>query len=98
MPATNPQHQPKAARPVHEVSLKLIKGAIWANRGSDGVFYNVTFERRYKDGEEWKSTNSFGRDDLLNLAKLADEAHTWISQQRPTPKPDLNRGALPRNR
>jgi hypothetical protein len=39
----------------------------------------VTFERVYKDGEEWKSSHSYTRDDLLALAKLADWAFTWIA-------------------
>jgi hypothetical protein len=72
----------KHARPVQEVRIDLIKAAIWANQGDDGVRHNVTFERSYKDGEEWKTTTSFGRDDLLTLAKVADLAHTWIVQER----------------
>ena len=74
-------NQSKPARPAHEVRIGLIKAAIWANGPADGVFYNVTFERSYKDGDEWKSSISFGRDDLLKLAKVADEAHSWITRQ-----------------
>ena len=73
----------KTTRPVHEVRLGLIKGAIWANTTREGVMFNVTFERSYKDGEEWRTTHSFGRDDLLKVAKLADEAHSWITRQPP---------------
>ena len=40
--------------------------------------HNVTFSRLYKDGDQWKSTQSFGRNDLLVLAKVADQAHTRI--------------------
>ena len=40
--------------------------------------YNVTFSRLYKEGDQWKSTHSFGRNDLLVLAKVADQAHTRI--------------------
>ena len=56
--------------------------------------HNVTFERSYKDGEEWKTTTSFGRDDLLTLAKVADLAHSWIIN--PTEKTDLAKGRLPK--
>ena len=35
----------------------------------------------YREGDQWKNTESFGRDDLLTLAKVADEAHSWIHQQ-----------------
>ena len=55
-----------------------IKAAIWENTVSDIVRYNVTFSWIYKDQDEWKSSDTFGRDDLLVLAKVADQAHTWI--------------------
>ncbi len=89
-----PSNEPKTAAPVHEVRIGLIKAAIWANQTDDGVRHNVTFERSYKNGEEWKTTTSFGRDDLLTLAKVADLAHTWIIQ--PDKKPDLARARLPK--
>ena len=38
----------------------------------------MTFKRHYKDGDSWKSTGSFGRDNLLLLAKVADLAHSRI--------------------
>ncbi|MHC4993497.1 MAG: hypothetical protein ACYTGQ_00435 [Planctomycetota bacterium] len=65
-------------QPVHRINIGLIRAAIWANQSDSGVWYNVTFERSYRDGEEWKSSDSYSRDDLLQLAKLADLAHTWI--------------------
>ncbi len=68
-------------RPVHKVRIGLVKAAIWANSTREGVLYNVTFERRFHDGDAWRSTSSFGRDDLLKLAKVADQAHTWVTEQ-----------------
>ena len=41
----------------------------------------VTFQRVYKDGEAWKTTDSFNREDLPLLAKVADQAHTWTYQE-----------------
>ena len=72
-PAPAPRNQP-----VHEVRLGGIKAAIWQNQTEAGVRYNVTFERLYNQDGEWRSTSSFGRDDLLLLGKVADQAHTWI--------------------
>ena len=92
MAKTNPE--PAKARPVHEVRIGLIKAAVWANQTDESVRHNVTFERSYKDGEEWKTTTSFGRDDLLTLAKVADLAHSWIIN--PTEKTDLAKGRLPK--
>lgn len=73
--------QPARTRPVHDVRIGPIRAAIWANETESGTRYNATFDRSYKDGEVWKTTTSFGRDDLLALAKAADLAHTWIVQQ-----------------
>ncbi len=68
-------------KPVHEVRLGVVKAAVWANDTKVGVRYGVTFQRLYKDGDEWKTTESFGRDDLPLVAKVADMVHTWIYQE-----------------
>jgi len=67
--------------PVHEVRFGSIKAAIWENETSAGVRHNVTVSRIYKDGDDWRQTESFGRDDLLVLAKVVNEAHSWIFGQ-----------------
>jgi hypothetical protein len=72
---------PNKQKPVHEVRLGAIKAAVWKNDTQNGVRYNTTFSRLYKDEDEWKTTDSFGRDDLLVLAKVADRAHSWIHEQ-----------------
>jgi hypothetical protein len=69
-------------KPVQSFRYGAIEAAIWANDTGNGTIYNVTFARRYKDGEEWKSSDFFGRDDLLVLAKLADQAHSWIYENK----------------
>ena len=71
----------KAARPVHEVRLGRIKAAIWENDTQNGTRHNVTVSRLYKDGEAWKDSTSFGRDDLPLVAKVVDQAHSWIFSQ-----------------
>ena len=65
-------------RPVYRIRLGRIRAAIWKNETENGIRHNVTFSRLYKDGEEWRDTESFGRDDLLLLGKVADLAHSWI--------------------
>ena len=73
--------KPTENRPVHEVRLGRIKAAIWENETSSGTRHNVTISRIYRDGEEWKSSDSFGREDLPLVMKVADLAHTWIYEQ-----------------
>jgi hypothetical protein len=69
--------------PVAKVRVGLITASIWGNQTEKGTFHNVTFERRYRDGEgSWKSSHSYNADDLLSLAKTADLAHTRIAELR----------------
>ena len=65
-------------KPADEVRLGAIRAAIWRNDGEKGARDGVTFERLYKEGSEWKASSSFGRDELLLLAKVADRAHSRI--------------------
>ncbi len=65
-------------RPVHEVRMGRIKAAIWENETQNGSRHNVTVSRLYRDGEQWKDSSSFGRDDLPLVAKVVDQAHSWI--------------------
>ena len=80
-----PPQQPDAQdrrRPAHEVRLGRVKAAIWGNDSEHGVRYSVSVCRVYKDGQgKWQTSESFGRDDLLTLAKVLDRAHSWICDQ-----------------
>ena len=72
---------PKKDRPVHEVRFGGVKIAVWRNESEKGTHYNTTVSRVYKEGEVWKTSESFSRDELLLLAKAADQAHSWICEQ-----------------
>lgn len=66
-------------KPAYEVRLGRVKATVWANTSEKGTWHNVTLSRSYRDGKDWKESNSFGRDDLLVLAKVLDQAHTLIA-------------------
>jgi hypothetical protein len=69
-------------KPAHKIpgpgGLKL---AIWKHDSDKGPWYSVTHSRSYKQGDEWKESQSYGFDDLLTLAKMLDQAHTWIMNE-----------------
>lgn len=69
-------------QPVDNVRFGAIQAAIWRNADSEGrTRYSVTFEKRYRDKSgEWQSATSYSRDDLLTLAKAANEANSLIYQ------------------
>lgn len=81
---TAPQTKNAASAKLPAKTLRLgrIKAAVWENEVDNKKFFNVTFARTYRD-EAWNfhDTDSFGRDDLPLVAKLADQAHTFIFER-----------------
>ena len=99
-----PADKPLPVRPVHTIRHRSLKVSIWRNDTAKGPVYNVTIVRGFRrDGEEWKDSHSFGYDDLPIIAKLLDDAHSFITGlrakserlppgTRPSPKPELPPG------
>ena len=89
--ATRPENPPEPelqrAKPKMEVRIGRIKAAIWLNHSENGPYYAVTLARLYREDDQWHQTHTFGRDDLLVVAKVADLAHTWIVQQTQSETP-----------
>ena len=83
----NSQAKREPVKPIDEVRLGKVKAAIWQNTidTPDGGFvrYGVTFEKLYlnRDGQ-WRGTGSFGKDDLLLLAKVASTAFDRITEMQ----------------
>ena len=66
-------------RPVHEIRLAQIRASIWTNQASGSRrWYSVSISRVYRDGDAWKDSTSFGRDDLPLVAKAVEMAYAWI--------------------
>jgi hypothetical protein len=75
-------------KPAHEIRLGRVRATIWPHETEGKTWYNVTFSRLYvgEDGQ-WTSSESFGREDLPLLVKVADQAHTWFYQERMNSQP-----------
>jgi hypothetical protein len=77
-------------------SRRHLRAAIWRNEGkkNGGAYFAVSIERIYRDDEdEFRTSHSFGRDDLLLLAKVADRkdkpAAKETSEFAPPSEPEL---------
>lgn len=68
-------------QPAFEIRLGRIKAVAWENETQNGSRYNVQLSRLYRDGDEWKTSTSFGRDDLPLVAKVSDLVHTRIFEE-----------------
>lgn len=53
--------------------------SIFENMGDDGrKWYKASLQRIYKEGDEFKTTNSLSRDDLPVAQHLLNQAWDWI--------------------
>jgi len=73
----------KAAAPVKAFRLHGVSVSVFENTSEDGetVFYKSTLQRVYKQGDEWKTTQSLSRDDLPVASLLLEKAWAFILDQ-----------------
>ena len=68
-------------KPEKKFNCGSISAGIWANtrvvNGETVKFHSVAINRAYKDGEDWKYTNSFNVEDLPKVALIANEAYKY---------------------
>lgn len=65
------------AQPAHKFRIGNVTATVWKN----GDYHSVNLSKSYKDGDEWKSTDSLSHGDLLNAAEALKRAEAWISEQ-----------------
>jgi len=59
-----------------------VRASVWKNQSKDNrSWLSVTITRTYRDGEDYKDTTSFRRDDLLFVAKASELAFSWCLEQ-----------------
>jgi len=70
-------------KPFYQRRLSGVRVAVWKNENEkDDVWYTTKFERSYRDGDKWKETTSYARDDLPVLRVLADLAFSAICAEQ----------------
>ena len=71
-----------STKPVKVFRSRGVSASIFANHaksdGRDITFHKVSLQRTWKDGDEWKTTSSFSRDDLPVVRLLLDRAWEFI--------------------
>lgn len=71
-------------KPAAKIRMSNVTAAIWEKKQNDGrIAYSVSFQRSFTDEHgNWKNSDSFFPNDLLLVAKLANEAHSAIHRMR----------------
>ena len=68
------------SKPIAKFSSGQIHVAVWENSSRQGEAYNtVTVEKRYKVGEEWRSSKSFRPNELPKLIFALQQANSHFS-------------------
>lgn len=70
-----------ALKPAHKIRRGLIQVRVWRRRTKSGLRHTVTVTRLFKNGDVWKESMRFGRDDIPLVRLLLDQAFVWIHQQ-----------------
>ena len=67
-------------QPIQPFKRGPIHAAIWAHEASETRYYKVTVEKRYfvEESQEFRGTNSFGRDELPMVTSVLEEAYAAI--------------------
>lgn len=59
--------------------LGRVKAAVWTNDTDKGAYLTANFFRTYKTADgNYRDTQGFSTDDVLRLAKLANEVHSQM--------------------
>ena len=73
------------ATPIHQIRRGLIKARIWRKHTRSGQRHHVSVVRLFRNGDVWKESTRFGRDDLPLVRLVLDDAHTWILRHSAAP-------------
>lgn len=69
-------------KPIIFFRLRGVKVSVFANVVNNGqqdmLFHKVSLQRVYRDGEEWKTTRSLGRDDIPVACLLLQKAWEFV--------------------
>ena len=57
-----------------------IEAAVFENQKDGKVWHNVSISRRYRNsGGEYRSTSTYAYADLVQVARIAEQAEAWIA-------------------
>ena len=66
--------------PKAKFNAGAVQVAVWENEGKEGtLFETVTIDKRYKAGDEWKSTNSFKVNELPKAILALQKAYEHLA-------------------
>mgnify|MGYP001286145071 FL=1 len=65
-------------KPVYQLRHGLLKVRVWRKRTRSGIRHTISVIRLFRNGDVWKESTRFGREDIPLIRLLLEKAHTWI--------------------
>ena len=63
---------------IHEIRRGLIRVRVRVQGKLESPRYSLSVVRLYRNGDQWKESSRFGRDDIPLMRLALDEAYGWI--------------------
>jgi len=73
---------PKLKTKSREFKQGLIEAKVSVRQTKGEFRYTLTIVRLYRNGDQWKESTRFGRDDIPVMRLVLDEAYGWILTQQ----------------
>ena len=85
-----PKKEDNSTKPAQQFRLRGIAVSVFANTAKDRKtpYYKVSLQKTYKDGDDFKTTTSLGRDDLPVAELLLKQAWVWVLNQEAEDRKD----------
>ena len=71
----------QAKPPEKTFALGNVNATVWVNDSTAKEFRTVKLEQRFKQGDDWKSSNSFTLEQLLRLQVCIGKAVDHLTEQ-----------------
>lgn len=73
-------------KPVERFHDGPVHVSIWEKAGPKGQFRTASFQLRYREGDDWRTSQSYGLSDLAHLERAAHRARDSIEHWQQTAK------------
>lgn len=67
---------------VHVIRRGLIRVRVCVATKKAGTHYSLSIGRLYRNGDQWKESKRYGRDDIPVVRLALDDAYGWILLQQ----------------
>jgi hypothetical protein len=66
--------------PAQRFRVGSVTASIWKNDGQGGTtYYSVTLQKSFREGNEWRNTDTLNHADVVCAIKALERAEAWVA-------------------